>query len=265
MKPPLNQPLEPPAADPSVCVYSGTVADPGFRRSTFLFTMGTPSNRNHWTEYGRAASVSNSEVTDRPRRSVLSLSLQYTNGCMKNSALAAAILLALTGAPAFSQSLPSTLPSRNREYYAGVPAQPQGHSWLFHIAGKYYRAKITHDEVRLGPDWKPSMPLPLSFSKAEQLARAELNKLVADSASWEVTDLQLKRIPDEDQPIWTTPSLAGTGLEFERGLNGDQAKWFYLIGMEPTEGSSRQKHDSFFAVMNLTGVVGKIEEVTAAN
>jgi hypothetical protein len=183
---------------------------------------------------------------------------------MKNSPLATGILLALTGALAISQSLPSTLPSRNREYYAGVPAQPQGHSWLFHIAGKYYHAKITHAEVRQGPDWKPSMPLPLSFSKAEEIARAELNKLVGDSASWEVTDLQLKRIPNEDQPIWTTPSLEGTGLEFERGLNGDQAKWFYLIGMEPTEGSSRQKHDSFFAVMNLSGGVGKIEEVTAA-
>ena len=182
---------------------------------------------------------------------------------MKNALLAAAVLSALTGALAISQDLPSALLSRNRQYYGGLPTQ--AHAWLFQIAGKHYRAKITHDEVRAGPDWKPSMPLPLSFSKAEQLARAELNKLVADSASWEVTDLQLKRIPDEDQPIWTTPSLAGTGLEFERGLNGDQAKWFYLIGMEPTEGSSRQKHDSFFAVMNLTGVVGKIEEVTAAN
>jgi len=202
---------------------------------------------------------------------------------MKNSLLVAAILLALTGALAISQDLPSTLPSRNRQYYMAVPPQPQGHAWLFHIAGKYYRAMITHDEVKAGPDWKPSMPLPLSFSKAEEIARAELNKLVGDSASWEVTDLQLKRIPNDDQPIWFDPSLTGTGLEFQRSLNEDQAKWFYLIGMEPTEGSSRQKHDSFyligmeptegssrqkhdsfFAVMNLSGVVGKIEEDTAA-
>jgi hypothetical protein len=180
---------------------------------------------------------------------------------MKNSLLVAAILLALTGALAMSQSLPSTLASRNREYYAGGPAQPQEHSWVFHIGDKFYRAKITHDEVRLGPDWKPSMPLPLSFAKAEEIARAELKKLVDDSASWEVTELQLKRIPDADQPIWTTPSLTGTGLEFQRNLTEDQVKWFYLIGMEPSEGSSRQKHDSFFVAMNLSGTAGIIEEV----
>ena len=190
--------------------------------------------------------------------------MEYTNGCMKNSPLVVAILLALTGALAISQDLPSTLPSRNRQYYMGLPPQPQAQAWLFQIAGKHYRAKITHDEVRAGPDWKPSMALPLSFSKAEEIARAELEKLVGDSASWEVTEVQLKRIPNEDQPIWTTPSLRGTGLEFQRSLNEDQAKWFYVIGMQPSEGRSRQKHDSFFAVMNLSGVVGKIEEVTAA-
>ena len=184
------------------------------------------------------------------------------NGYMKHSLSVAAILLALTGALAISQDLPSALPSRNRQYYGGLPTQ--AHAWLFQIAGKHYRAKITHDEVRAGPDWKPSMALPLSFSRAEEIARAELNKLIGDSASWEVTDLQLKRIAYEDQPIWTTPSLEGTGLELEGSLSGYQAKWFYVIGMKPTEGSSRQKHDSFFAVMNLSGVVGKIEEVTAA-
>jgi hypothetical protein len=183
---------------------------------------------------------------------------------MKNSLLVAAILLTLTGALAISKSLPSALPSRNREHYAAVPAQPQEQSWVFHIADKFYRAKITHDEVRLGPDWKPSMPLPLSFAKAEEIARAELKKLVDDSASWEVTELQLKRIPDEDQPIWTIPSLTGTGLEFQRSHTEDQAKWFYLIGMKPREGSSRQKHDSFFVAMNLSGAVGIIEEAYRA-
>ena len=189
------------------------------------------------------------------------LSLDYTNGYMKNSLLVAAILLALTGALAISQSLPSTLPSRNREYYLGGPAQRQERSWVFNIADKSYRAEITHDEVRLGPDWKPPMPLPLSLARAEEIARAELKKLVDDSASWEVTGLQLKRIPDYDQPLLTTPSLRGTGLEFQRSLAGDQAKWFYLIGMEPRQGSLRQKHDYFLVAMNLSGAVGIIEEV----
>ena len=202
---------------------------------------------------------------------------------MKNSRLVAAILLALSGALALGQGVPSNVPSRGRQYYMPPPRQLQGEAWLFHIGGKHYRAKLTDDEVKAGPDWGPSIPLPLSFSKAEEIARAELKKLVGDTASWEVTDLQLKRIANQDQPIWTTPSLEGTGLfmdpkeidkiipflegkglEFERSLNGYPAKWFYVIVMKPTEGSSRQKQDSFFAVMNLSGVVGKIEEVTAA-
>jgi hypothetical protein len=158
---------------------------------------------------------------------------------MKDSPLVAAVVLALTGTFTLSQSLPSTLPSRSREYYVAAP--PPAHAWLFQIGGKHYRATITHDEVKAGPDWKPSMPLPLSFEKAEEIARAELKKLVGGTASWEVTDLQLKRNPGEDQ-----------------------SRWFYVIGMARREEGSQQKHDSFFAVMNLSGVVGKIEENTAA-
>ena len=155
--------------------------------------------------------------------------------------MVAAIFLALSGALALSQSVPSTFPSRNRQYYLAPPPQPQGQAWLFHIGGKHYRAKITHDEVKAGPNWEPSMPRPLGFSKAEEIARAELKKLIGDTASWEVTDLQLKRIPSEDQP-----------------------RWFCVVGMAPREESPQQKRDSFFAVMNLSGVTGKIEEDTVA-
>jgi hypothetical protein len=179
---------------------------------------------------------------------------------MKNSLLLTAVLLALTTAPAMSQELPSTLPSRNRESYAGGP-RPREHSWSFHIADRFYRAEITDDEVRLGPDWKPALPVLLSFAKAEEIARAELKKLVGDSASWVVTDVQLKRIPDVDQPVWTTPSLSGTGLEFRRRFTEDQGKWFCVVGLEPTEGRALQNRDTFFVAMNLSGVVGKIEEV----
>ena len=44
----------------------------------------------------------------------------------------------------------------------------------------------------------------------------------------------------------------------------DGPKWFILIAMTPTEQRSQLKHDSFFVVMNLSGVVGKIEEDTVA-
>ena len=71
-------------------------------------------------------------------------------GSMKNRNLIAAILLALTGAAALSQEVPSTLPSKNRQYHSAAPAL--GYRWLFHIEGKHYKATISHDEVKAGPD-----------------------------------------------------------------------------------------------------------------
>jgi hypothetical protein len=114
---------------------------------------------------------------------------------------------------------------------------------------------MTRDLMRAGPDWTPAMPLPLSFGKAEEIARAELKKLVPDADSWEVTDIDLKR-------------------------SEDPRKWYYLIGLKPgasgvepnsdsffTDGydlkpagaSAKPNSDSFFALMNLSGEVGTIE------
>src|SRR5437899_500886 len=126
------------------------------------------------------------------------LSQEIRKGSMKNCKLIliAAILLALTGAMALSQELPSTLPSKNRQSYISAP--PLGYGWLFHIKSKRYKATISYDDVKAGPDWKPSMPLPLSFAQAEEIARAELKKLVGDTASWEINELQLKRMPGNE-------------------------------------------------------------------
>ncbi len=186
---------------------------------------------------------------------------------MKSLPFGPIIILALTTGLGLCQNLPSTLPSKNGPYapptfrsahdqrptptfpskdgqldVAGWPqVRPAGYAWTFHIGAKHYRARMTPDELVSEPDWKPSMPLPLNFAKVEEIARAELKKIVGDTASWEVTEFQLKRI-----------------------LFGDQPRWFYVIGMAPGEKGSLQKHDSFFAAMNLSGVVGKIEEDTAA-
>lgn len=151
---------------------------------------------------------------------------------MKKSWIPISIFLALSGVLVVSQTLPSTLPSMDRQGY--VSARSPGAAWVFDIAGKHYRAKITRDEVNAGPDWGPFMDLPLSFTQAEQIARTELKKLVADAASWSVNDFQLKRIPGE-------------------------SKWFFVIGMRPPV-SGFDRSDSFFAVMNLSGNLGTIEE-----
>ena len=79
----------------------------------------------------------------------------------------------------------------------------------------------------------PSLPLPLSFARAQEIARGELQKLVTDATTWEVTEFQLKRISG--------------------------GKWYYLIGLAPRGAVSGPSSDSFFAAMNLAGDVGLIE------
>ena len=100
---------------------------------------------------------------------------------MKTSRMITAVLLVLSGT-ILSQTLPSALPSKSRPGYVAARATT-AHARLFHIAGENYRATMTHDLMQAGPDWTPSMPLPLSFGKAEEIARAELKKLVPDADS----------------------------------------------------------------------------------
>ena len=52
-----------------------------------------PNEQDHWTERGRAASVSNTDVTDRPRRSVLALDPMRRSWSFKTRLLAFAVVL----------------------------------------------------------------------------------------------------------------------------------------------------------------------------
>ena len=172
---------------------------------------------------------------------------------MKTSRVITAVLLVLSGT-LLSQTLPSTLPPKSRPGFVAARATTAS-ARLFHIGGEHYRATMTHDLMQAGPDWTPAMPLPLSFGKAEEIARAELKKLVPEADSWEVTDIELKR-------------------------DDDPRKWYYLIGLKPgasgaapnsesffTDGfdlkpagtGAMPNSDSFFAVMNLAGEIGAIE------
>jgi len=172
---------------------------------------------------------------------------------MKTSRVITAVFLALSGT-IISQTLPSTLPSKGLQYY--MPAPTKARSWLFQIAGKPYRATMTRDLMRVGPDWTPSVPLPLSFGKAEEIARAELKELVPDAASWEVTDLELKR--GEDQRKW----YYVIGLKPGASSAKPNSDSFVadVIGLEPGANSAKPDPDSFVAVMNLSGEVGTIQQ-----
>ena len=138
----------------------------------------------------------------------------------------------------FSQTLPSTLPSTGSRYYGVSSTSSAGETWLFQIAGKHYRAKISLPEVTAGPDWRPSMPLPLSLAKAEEIARAELRKLGVDDWGWDITDLHLKRLRGSNQP-----------------------QWYFIVGLAPVPvvGNTAAPGDSFFAVISLSGKAGLIQ------
>ena len=99
------------------------------------------------------------------------------------------------------------------------------------------------------------MPLPLSFGKAEEIARAELKRLVPDADSWEVTDIDLKR--DEDPRKWyyligLKPGASGAAPNSGSFFTGG-------FDLKPAAASARPNSDSFFAVMSLSGEVGTIE------
>lgn len=151
---------------------------------------------------------------------------------MKTPLVIATVLLAFAGS-VLSQILPDTL-ARNRQGYSVGVLPSKATAWHFQISGKQYTTTMTRDRLLAGPDWTSSMPLPLSFGKAEEIARTELKKLGPDAVSWEVTDIWLKRYED-------------------------QQKWYYVIGLKPGASSAEPNRDSFFAVMNLSGEVGTIE------
>jgi hypothetical protein len=135
-----------------------------------------------------------------------------------------------------SQTVPSTLPSKGPKIFSATSADYAGEMWLFHVGAKHYRARITKEEIIAGPDWRPSTPLPLSLSKAEEIARVELRKLGVNDVGWDVTDLHLKRL-----------------------RANDQSKWYYVVGLGPAVPKDAAAHDSFFAIISLSGNPGVIE------
>lgn len=135
-----------------------------------------------------------------------------------------------------SQTLPSTLPSKGPKIYRGSSAEYAGEMWLFHVGDKHYRARITKEEISSGPSWRPTMPMPLSLAKVEEISRAELRKLGVDDGDWEMTDLHLKRLRGNDQP-----------------------KWYYVVRLAPRLGDDNAASDSFFVVISFSGKPGVVE------
>src|ERR1051325_2037884 len=130
---------------------------------------------------------------------------------MRNLKLLLIGAMTSVAALSLSQRLPSAAPPEVPAPYVLRSSRTDGEVTVFRLQGKRYRAKISREEVYAGPDWRPSMPLPLNFAEAEEIARAELHKLLVDDSGWQVMDLRLRRIHGNDHP-----------------------KWFYAVGLAPT-------------------------------
>ena len=108
----------------------------------------------------------------------------------------------LCGTLICAQTVPSTVPLAAREHQPRALIVPRGFGWVFDLKGKKYEARISREEIASGPEWSVGAPLPLTFGKAEEIARTELRKLVRDDSTWEVTELALRRLDEETQSKW---------------------------------------------------------------
>jgi hypothetical protein len=147
---------------------------------------------------------------------------------MKTRHLLVCGLITLCSAAILSQTLPSTSPAKAPRQSVGGSS---GEAQIFTLQGKRYRAKISHEEVSAGPDWRPALALPLRLSQAEEVARAELDKWLPGTSGGEVTELRLKRLRGDD-------------------------KWYCAVRLAPTAKDVGSREDSFCLLMNLSGTPG---------
>ncbi len=119
----------------------------------------------------------------------------------------------------------------------GVHAQAMKYvpaTWTFSLDGASYVARISRDAVVAAPTWDPSKPLPLSFGKAETVARAELRKLVGDEPAWRVRSFEIVHLEQT-------------------------ASWYYVVDLKPLA-RREKKTTGFYVLIDLSGKAGPVSE-----
>src|SRR5437016_82369 len=110
-------------------------------------------------------------------------------------------------------------PGDQKRFLAGAPEPSiSAEIRVFYINNVQYRAGISEDALRPGPDWTPSKPLPLNFAIVEAIAREELRKLISDDSTWEVTGFHLRSVRV------STPDLDDMKLRVS-----NTPKWYFQI------------------------------------
>jgi hypothetical protein len=145
--------------------------------------------------------------------------------------------ISLTAALVIAQTLPSTVPLAAREHQpVGRSSDIRGFSWIFDLNGKKYQATIPRDQVAASAEWTCALPLPLTCAKVEEIARVELRKLLSNDSTWEVMELDLRRLNEEST-----------------------SKWYYLVKLMPKLRDRGVISDSFYVPISFSGEAGQIQ------
>jgi hypothetical protein len=97
--------------------------------------------------------------------------------------------------PTFAHMSPDGFAKLSAQALEGTPYSSGGGQ----IDGLRLCNTLSKEATLSGPDWDPSQPLPLSFTSVEDIARAELRKLVKDEPMWAVEGISLARWNDHPQ------------------------------------------------------------------
>ena len=87
----------------------------------------------------------------------------------------------------FGQTLPPALPGPLPKIAMVHKRGPEAEIRAFKFDGQEYRAVLSHRDILSSPSWKPESPLPLSFTKVEEIARQEFRKLGAEDEALQLT------------------------------------------------------------------------------
>jgi hypothetical protein len=105
-----------------------------------------------------------------------------------------------------------------------------------------YGSFLSHQAIREGPKWVPTSAVPLDFSKAEEIARRQLRKLVKDDSLWSVSEFQIVRCP-----------------------KAAESRWFYAIVFAPVIELRGEKSDTATILVTLGGKVASVRPYNVAN
>jgi len=208
-----------------------------FREENLELRRAKQEVEENFAQAGSVAAASAEEAAAEARHSVQEVAtlrselqavrqeLERANALGARSIFQPSLLQAQSppGTPTSSHLLPDALARLGAQSREGTRYHDGGGQ----IDGVRLFSTISKESALSGPDWTPSQPLPLSFAAAEEIARAELRKLVQDEQTWFVRSVSLEHSEVNPQ------------------------KWHYLVGLRAAFGS-----DYLMVNVGMTGTPG---------